>query len=273
MRVLRIHVNQLLKIPRRSPVPHPISEAFANLGIDDLGLVADDSQPSTSTQADESVTTGRSSPLNINGRQDSNVRPRTPPRERDSRQPRQPLTSSTQNNVPDIFARGPSTSPVSVDLYLQDFHALRWIAVDKGTPQSNPDLTTIREGLPRVEVPAESPPSRRSLDEKVKLYLDDLDKYLAEKTSFKIKIIYRNCPSKTPIDIERALAGLFRSELDARDILSWKEKFFRAIKSIFLIFLPLDQSGTHCSKFWGAVYQIIVVSPIPYDKNTEKPIH
>ena len=149
---------------------------------------------------------------------------------------------------------------MSAQLYLQDFHALRWVALRRLNEEQEVEKSDIDGTIPKIKVPHSIAPSRKSHDEQVEAYLLESHKYLWNYKMFEIRNIYRKCASKSLKDVELALAGMMRGGLDEPNVLKYKERLVRAVKSIFHIFLPLDQKGIICTKLWGALHTNITVS-------------
>jgi hypothetical protein len=175
---------------------------------------------------------------------------------------------SPSNTMPDILTRKPSSSPMSAQTYLQDFHALRWVALQLLSKGQDMEQSDVSNTTPRIRVSKGAIPLRKSHDEKVDAYLLESHKYMENNKVAAVRNIYRKRATKSLRDVELALGGMLRAKLDEPDVLEYKERLVTAAKSIFYIFLPLDQKGTICAKFWGALHSNITVSmpPYPYDR-------
>lgn len=160
----------------------------------------------------------------------------------------------------DLLTRKPSSSPMSAQIYLQDFHALQWVALKCLGKEQEVEQSDIDGTIPKIKVPHRAAPSRKTHDKQVEAYLLESHTYLWNYKMFEIRNFYRKCASKSLNDVELALAGMMRGGLDEPNVLKYKERLVRTVKSIFLIFLPLEQKGTICAKLWGALHKNITVS-------------
>lgn len=167
--------------------------------------------------------------------------------------PRSPQTSLLQ-----IPKRNLSPAAISMESYLQQFHAVQWIALQHAGLHEQPILGTDTKpkGTPVISIPDARP---LDYDQKVQLYLDKLYKHITTTSS-----ITRNMLSTPPLkslaEVEQALANMIRGELDEEAVLQAKQDLLAASKAIFQIFLPLNHGGTICSKYWGAMHRVITVS-------------
>lgn len=163
--------------------------------------------------------------------------------------------------VPDPLKQLPSASPISLERYLKDFHALKWIALQFNDPKkrsSSVDAAKRNQGVSKPE----GMPLHLSYDEKVDIYLDELHKYMQFKAGAVTQAKYRSCAKKSLRDVEKALTEVIAGEYDDAEVANLKQKIVTAAKSIFLIFLPIDQKGFIVSKYWGAVHASISVSKL-----------
>jgi len=180
----------------------------------------------------------------------------------DHSEPRLKTPLSPGLSAPDPLKRPPSASVISFERYLQDFHALRWIGVklsDRSDPLETDTSAGPSQGIPKITKPEDNRP-RKSYDEKVDAYLEEMHKYMQFKVGGDAQMKYQNCREKTLKDVEKSLAGIARGGLDGAKVVRLKQQIVTAAKSIFSIFLPLDQKGTIVSKYWGAVHASILVS-------------
>jgi hypothetical protein len=159
----------------------------------------------------------------------------------------------------DPLRRAPSASVVSFERYLQDFHALRWISVKFTDPLVADNSTDTTRKIPNITKPEDNQP-RKSYDEKVDSYLEELHKHMQFKVGGVSQMKYRNCTIKSLREVEKALAGVLRGGLDDAKVVRLKQQIVTAAKSIFPMFLPLDQKGSIVFKYWGAVHASIIVS-------------
>jgi hypothetical protein len=159
----------------------------------------------------------------------------------------------------DPLRRPPSASVISFEHYLQDFHALRWISVKFTDPIVADNSAHTAKRIPNITKPEDNQP-RKSYDEKVDAYLEELHKYMQFKVGGVSQMRYRNCTIKSLREVERALAGIIRGGLDNAMVVRLKQQIVTAAKSIFPMFLPLDQKGSIVFKYWGAVHASIIVS-------------
>jgi hypothetical protein len=171
---------------------------------------------------------------------------------------RTPGTSEAE--TPDPLHRKPSSSPTSARWYLQDFHALKWIAIRREEKlQGNQDVIAGKT-TPGIAISGDDMRPRKSYDEKVDFYLDELHLYMLKSKEVVIRKAYERCAFKTWKDVDRALANLSKADFDSRRDLDLKERLLIALRAIFHIFLPMDQKSTICGKFWGATHSAITVS-------------
>ena len=120
------------------------------------------------------------------------------------------------------------------------------------------------ERIPIITTPDGIKP-RKSYDEKVDSYLEELHKYMQCKVGGMAQMKYQGCTKKSLREVEKALAGIARGGLDDAKVVGSKQQIVTAAKSIFLIFLPLDQKGSIVLKYWGAVHALISVSKLPFE--------
>jgi hypothetical protein len=164
-------------------------------------------------------------------------------------------------NSPDPLKRLPSASVISFERYLQDFHALRWISLKFNDPIEADTSADTAKSIPKITKSEDNQP-RKSYDEKVDSYLEELHKYMQFMVGGVSQMKYRNCTSKSLREVEKALAGIVRGGLDNAKVVRLKQQIVTAAKSIFPFFLPLDQTGSIVFKYWGAIHASILVSKL-----------
>jgi hypothetical protein len=164
-------------------------------------------------------------------------------------------------NAPDPLKRPPSASVISFERYLQDFHALRWISMKFTDPIEVDTSADTAKRIPKITKPEDNQP-RKAYDEKVDSYLEELHKYMQFKVDGVSQMKYHNCTQRSLREVEKALAGIVRGGLDNAKVVRLKQEIVTAAKSIFPIFLPLDQKGSIVLKYWGAVHASILVSKL-----------
>ncbi|KAH6661753.1 hypothetical protein B0J14DRAFT_571451 [Halenospora varia] len=114
---------------------------------------------------------------------------------------------------------------------------------------------------PAVKIEPSKPRSDREL---VNTYLTSVHSWLENQKNKRASTLYRKGSQKPLDDVERAMQGMLRSRLDLPEIDAAKSSLIEAVKSIFSLFLPLDQRNIMCSKLWGALHMAITAA-IPED--------
>jgi hypothetical protein len=160
--------------------------------------------------------------------------------------------------MPDLLHRKPSSSPIRATSYLREFHALTWIAIRR---EERPEQDAAPgKATPGISISGDDIRPRKSYDERVEAYLNELDGYMSKAKEAKVRRTYAKCSTKTLNEAEKALANMVKGNLDDRHALELKEELLTAVKGIFYIFLALDQKSTICVKLWGAAQTVITVS-------------
>lgn len=169
-----------------------------------------------------------------------------------------PPLRSPRNSMLQIPKRNLSSAPISMESYLQQFHAIQWIALQQAglDEQLKIGTGTYAKGTPVISIPDARP---LDYDQKVQLYLDELYKHINTTASSKTRGILNKLPQKSWADVEQALANMIRGKLDEEAVIHAKRDLLAASKAIFQIFLPLDNGGIICSKYWGAMHRTITV--------------
>lgn len=152
-----------------------------------------------------------------------------------------------------------STSQLET-ISLNKFHVLIWIAlsVDKqgSVLQTNGVQTSDGFGPASPElVQAEASKKVTSDPELLRAYLSSLHSWLQSQKDRKAKDLYINGVEKTFREVERAIPKKVNEATR-----SVKMDLFNSVKTIFQLFLPLEEEGVMCWKIWGAVYTVITVS-------------
>lgn len=212
-----------------------MSKSFTNLEEDDSVSGVTDTRPSTPSGSQDS-------------RKPENTR-------RDHLQPQS--TRSSRYSVPEIPRRTHSSTPISVQSYLGDFHTLRWIAIQRAEGYQGNERAISEQTTPQIS--QQSPQPRKSYDQKVESFLDDLYKILENQQDPKKRSLFKRCQPKSLGETEKALVGMARAKLDKIEAITMKENLLSAAESAFQAFLPLDQEGAICSKYWGAIHRSITV--------------
>ncbi|USP74004.1 hypothetical protein yc1106_01278 [Curvularia clavata] len=157
-------------------------------------------------------------------------------------------------------------SPISLEHYLEDFHALRWIALQF------PDPSKRHDSIPKIsKLEAMQPPEL--YDKKVDFYLEELHKYMQFKVGVVTQTRYQSCATKSLKDVEKVVAEIVTTGLGNAEVLNLKQKIVTAAKSNFLIFLPLDQKGSIVSKYWGAVCSSITAKKTRNTAEMRETVH
>lgn len=170
---------------------------------------------------------------------------------------------SPDRTTQDPLKRLPSASPMSFESYLQDFHALRWICLQFTDLRETDGLADTTTRIPRITRPDDMLP-RKSYDERVNIYLEELHTRMQSKAGTEARLRYQRCSKKSLKQMERELRCISRGGLDDEEVVRLKEEIVTAAKSIFTIFLPLDQKGSIVSKYWGVVHDSIIVSDLSF---------
>jgi hypothetical protein len=159
-----------------------------------------------------------------------------------------------------IFPHHHRSSSTQTDtVNLREFHVLVWVAIRLGrTPLEERSQGNVEPTGPEIKV--EKSISGKSDRELVHIYLKSLDEWLDKQKDTNASLLYRKCPPKSLRDVERALQGMVKSRLDSPEIEAEKIRLFHAAKSIFLLFLPLQQRSAMCFKIWGALHTAVTVS-------------
>jgi hypothetical protein len=133
-----------------------------------------------------------------------------------------------------------------------------WIAIRLGkTPSAEENNGDSKSAGPSIKV--EEAKYGKSDRELVHTYLSSLNRWLETQKDQKASRLYKKCPQKSLSDVERALQGILKSHLDSVNTANRKVRLFQAAKSIFQLFLPLQQRNPMCSKLWGALHGAITV--------------
>jgi hypothetical protein len=151
-----------------------------------------------------------------------------------------------------------SSSPQPGTIEIREFHVLVWIAIRLGMPHStdanNVDIGTVS---PSIEAKENKLKSERVL---LNAYLNSLNLWLENQKDWKAKALYRKAPQKSLDDVERTMCGMLKSHLDQPYINAAKGRLVEAVKSIFRLFLPLEQRNPMCFKLWGTLHSAITAS-------------
>jgi hypothetical protein len=178
------------------------------------------------------------------GHQSSNSIPdgsKSQGRRSERKAPAHDRTTSTQNNPPD----------------LQAFHILVWLAIRQAKPKATVD--NVADGNPKRPSMEKGKAMSQIQLEIVDLYLKSVHIWLESQKDRKLMAAYRKASLKSLNDIELALQGMPKPEDDISSSGITKKNFFEDAKSIFSLFIPLDQQGPMCSKVWGCLYDIATV--------------
>ncbi|RYP04006.1 hypothetical protein DL765_010347 [Monosporascus sp. GIB2] len=161
-----------------------------------------------------------------------------------------PSTRTSRYSIPEIPSRTPSSTPVSVQSYLEVFYTLRWIAIQRAEGYQLNEQAVPGQGAPQISL--QNSQSRKSYDQKVESFLDNLYMTIENQQDPKKRILLKRCQPKSLEEAEQALSGMARAKLDKPEVITMKKNLLSAAESAFQAFLPLDQEGTICSKYWGA---------------------
>lgn len=111
-----------------------------------------------------------------------------------------------------------------------------------------------------TQISQQRPQPRKSYDQKVDSFLDDFYKTTENQQDPKKRSLFKRCQPKSLAETEKALLGMTRAKLDKAEVIAMKKDLLSAAESAFQAFLPLDQEGAICSKYWGALHRSITVS-------------
>ena len=170
------------------------------------------------------------------------------------------LQSPSRSNSKSSPRTTRNSSPTPGFINFRDFHILIWIAISLG--RRKPPETTesdLNATNPAVKIDPSKPRSDREL---VNTYLTSVHSWLENQKNKRASTLYRKGLQKSLEDVERAMQGMLRSRLDLPEIDAAKSSLIEAVKSIFSLFLPLDQRNIMCSKLWGALHMAITVSTL-----------
>lgn len=169
-----------------------------------------------------------------------------------------------QSPIPTSGKSSPRTarsgSPTPGVISLREFHVLIWIAIRLGRtkpPENKESDHNVTN--PVVKIAETEPRSDREL---VNAYLNSVHSWLENQKNKKASALYRKGSQKSLDDVERAMQGMLKSRLDSPVIDAAKSSLIEAVKSIFSLFLPLEQRNTMCLKLWGALQVAITVSAL-----------
>jgi hypothetical protein len=145
-------------------------------------------------------------------------------------------------------------------LDLRDFRVLIWIAIHQGK------MKEIEHSITPVTSKSNADPSTTTTSAKlqanremVETYLNSIHQWLICQKELKSRNAYLQASSK-PLDaVERALQEMVESRMEASNIESAKSRLVEAVKLVFTLFVPLDQTGPMCAKIWGALHGVITV--------------
>lgn len=141
----------------------------------------------------------------------------------------------------------------------QDFHILIWNAIRQGQYNAQ-DQKAVDSGTGTPVVRIEEMEPTKSDRELVYTYLSTLNRWLESQPDPVTKAMYRKGAQKTLDDVERALRGIKKAQLDEPSAQTQKNRLVGTVKAIFRVFLPLEQRGPICSKVWGALHNAVTVS-------------
>jgi hypothetical protein len=163
----------------------------------------------------------------------------------DRKSPSHHRADSTNNNPPD----------------LQTFHILVWVAIRQA--QSKPAVDDPVDGDPKRPLIGKGNATFQNQREIVDIYLNTVHIWLENQKDRKLMAAYRKASSKSLIDVEQAFLEVPKSDnsdsLDEDRYETTRKSFLKATKSIFSLFIPLDQQGPMCSRVWGSLYDIATV--------------
>lgn len=168
-----------------------------------------------------------------------------------------PSMNASRSNLPQIPQRSPSATPTSMESYLDMFQALRWIAVQRLVASQTDQHTAKDHRSPHVSV--ESAPPRKTYDQATNNLLGDLSEMMNNLQEPQKRTLYKRCPVKTLDEVKKTLKGMTLANLDQTKVINMKEELFSAAVLAFQVFLPLEQQGSICSKYWGSLHRSITV--------------
>lgn len=161
------------------------------------------------------------------------------------------------------------TSPPTIDLS-DGFHVFTWlnmeepmIATTAGSRSLSPDPPGARSGRKMVVTVNE---------EDLYADLEEMDRFLAQKTGLIERLAYKECRPRTRSEVYdlifkegKDITGSKTKDEKKRKDYENKVEIVNKTESLFQFFLPCKFEGPTVGKFWGAVYQLLVVSvnPIP----------
>lgn len=168
-----------------------------------------------------------------------------------------PSMSASRSQIPQIPQRSPSSAPTSMESYLDVFQTLRWTAVQRSMASQIDQQTVKDHKSPHVSV--EFAPPRKTYDQTTNNLLEDLSKMMNDLQEPQKRTLYKRCPVKTLEEVKKTLTGMTLANLDQTKVIDMKKELFSAAILAFQVFLPLEQQGSICSKYWGSLHRSITV--------------
>lgn len=168
-----------------------------------------------------------------------------------------PSMNASGSQIPQIPQRSPSSTPTSMESYLDVFHTLRWTAAQRLMASQADQQTAKDHGSPHISV--EFAPPRKTYDQATSSLLEELSKTMNDLHDPQKRTLYKRCPVKTLEEVKKTLTGMTLANLDHAKVINMKKDLFSAAVLAFQVFLPLEQQGSICSKYWGSLHRSITV--------------
>lgn len=168
-----------------------------------------------------------------------------------------PSMNASRSQLPQIPQRSPSSAPTTMESYLDVFQTLRWIAVQRSMESQTDQQIPKDHRSPHISV--ESAPPRKTYDQATNYLLEDLSKMMNNLREPQKRTLYKRCPERTMEEVKKTLTGMTLANLDQTKVINMKKELFSAAVLAFQIFLPLEQQGSICSKYWGSLHRSITV--------------